>query len=72
MARVVDVSAEGGRPETKERVQYLPPELLLLAPKPKPVDWLLLLEPKPPKPPPLPKDMVTVCEASRARKCLLD
>lgn len=66
MARIVDVSAGGSHSKIKERGRYLPPELLLFAPKPKPVDWLLL-EPKPPKPPPPPKDMLAVCEASRAR-----
>ncbi len=66
LARIVHVSAGGRHSKIKKRGCYLPPEVLLLAPKPKPVDWLLL-EPKPPKPPPLPKDMVAVCEASRAR-----
>lgn len=71
--RIADVSARGGRIEVKDRDCYLPPELLLLPPKPKPVDWLLLLLllPKPP-PPPKPKDMMGVCEASRARCGLLD
>jgi hypothetical protein len=44
--------------------------LLLVAPNPK-FAGLLMVELKPPKPPP-PKDMVTVCLASRARYCLLD
>lgn len=69
--RIADVSARGGRIEFKDGDCYLPPELLLLVPpKPKPVDWLVLLLPKPP--PPKPKDMMGVCEASRARYRLLD
>src|SRR5690242_6985325 len=53
--------------QNQEKDCYLPPEVLLFDPKPKPVDCWLLLEPKPPKPPPPPKDMLAVCEASRAR-----
>ena len=68
--RVADMSARGGRIGVKEGDCYLPPEVLLLPPKPKPVDWLLLLLPKPP--PPKPKDMMGVCEASRARYGLVD
>ena len=68
--RIADVSTEDGHIGFKERDRYLPPELLLVPPKPKPVDWLLLLLPKPP--PPKPKDMMGVCEASRARYGLLD
>lgn len=77
MAHRRRVCRRRSRFENKDRDGYLPPELLLaLPPKPKPVDWLLalllllLLLPKP-KPLP-PKDMMTVCEASRARSCLLD